>query len=360
MISRLAMLAKRAIEAAWLNAPAYDLATLAAEALESAQMLQSPESAEETARLRASMQEIRHLHTDSPMGPCPVCVDGDALGRDEDPTVPWPCPTAVLAGAVEVEPESATVPGFFRPGRTYTQNLPYRAPEDRPNFQCVGIGQHPTKGGLRAFGFEQPGVGRPWASSAMSTVSWADGWIELKEWTPDRLTRTFAPTQTLREGEAAAADFFQPGHTYADTSHSTDWKFRVDTVTTHPEDGERTALGWRHFRGTWEPYAYGEDDWDIQEHVGHTDMAEDVPTLKVFRASHESIVMGLYTTAEAAREHCEAQERRDQPTAELDWIEDEEDGVAELVATVDGEEKPTGYVVTALEVSSAYDPDGDE
>lgn len=86
--------------------------------------------------------------------------------------------------------------------------------------------------------------------------------------------------------------------------------------------------------------------------------------LAVFRASHDSIVMGLYTTPEAARAHCEAEERRSwgetsAPT-NFDWIEDEEDGVAEMTAFVGGEERTTGYVVTALEVAAAYDPDGDE
>lgn len=72
----------------------------------------------------------------------------------------------------------------------------------------------------------------------------------------------------------AAPDFFQPGHTYTHVDDGTDWKFRVDTVTTHPEDGERTALGWRHFRGTWEPYAYGEDDYEIHLLVGTVDAGE--------------------------------------------------------------------------------------
>jgi hypothetical protein len=46
-ISQLAMTAKKRIEAAWLTGPAYDLATQAAEALESAQLLQSPETVAE-------------------------------------------------------------------------------------------------------------------------------------------------------------------------------------------------------------------------------------------------------------------------------------------------------------------------
>ncbi|TQL21933.1 hypothetical protein [Streptomyces sp. SLBN-134] len=87
---------------------------------------------------------------------------------------------------------------------------------------------------------------------------------------------------------------------------------------------------------------------------------EAAPTT-VYRASHDSIVMGLYRTAAAARAHCEAEERRaNSSEATFDWIEDEEDGVAELVAaTVLGEES-TGYVVTALEVAATYDEEADE
>ncbi|MCX3059575.1 hypothetical protein [Streptomyces beihaiensis] len=82
--------------------------------------------------------------------------------------------------------------------------------------------------------------------------------------------------------------------------------------------------------------------------------------LPIFRASRESITFGLYLTAAPARAHCEAYVRREQPTASLDWIEDEEDGVAELVATIDGIEWMTGYVVRRLKVAAAYDEDGDE
>jgi hypothetical protein len=90
---------------------------------------------------------------------------------------------------------------------------------------------------------------------------------------------------------------------------------------------------------------------------------ETVP--KVYRASHESIVMGLYTTAAEARAHCVAEERRAWSRGVnpvFDWIEDEEDGVAELVTVAeDGEtETITGYVVTALEVASKYDEEADE
>lgn len=86
--------------------------------------------------------------------------------------------------------------------------------------------------------------------------------------------------------------------------------------------------------------------------------------LTVYRASRDAIVMGLYTTAAEARKHCEAEERRswysaDAPSS-FGWIEDEEDGVAEMTAWVGGEECVTGYEVTPLEIAASYDPDADE
>lgn len=55
-----------------------------------------------------------------------------------------------------------------------------------------------------------------------------------------------------------APDFFQPGHTYAYAA----WKFRCDTVTTHPGTGERTALGWfRTSRGAWRPFSASQREW---------------------------------------------------------------------------------------------------
>ncbi|MFF5984372.1 hypothetical protein ACFY78_36575 [Streptomyces olindensis] len=232
MISKLAMLAKKTIEAAWLNGSSYDLATQAAEALEAKGMLRS--------------------------------LDSDAEGGSE---------------ASE----------FFHPGRTYTRDLPFRAPEDRPTFECVGIGVHPTKGSLRAFGFEQPGAGHPWVSAAQRMEEWADGWVEIGPAVPDRLTRTFAAVQALRQ-----------------------------------------------------------------------DNSEGAQPLIIYRASWDTMRLGRYTTQAEARKHCEDHARRDLPTTSFDWIEDEEDGVAELVATVDGTEGPTGYTVTALEIASKYNPEADE
>ena len=52
--------------------------------------------------------------------------------------------------------------------------------------------------------------------------------------------------------------FYEVGSTY---TGSYGWRFRVDTITRHPEDGERTALGWRFFNGVWDAIGYGEYDW---------------------------------------------------------------------------------------------------
>ncbi|MER5750687.1 hypothetical protein [Streptomyces sp. NPDC002088] len=83
-----------------------------------------------------------------------------------------------------VRPDNTLLPAgvaplFFEPGRTYTENAPFRAPEDRPNFQCVAVAIHPTTGNRRALGFEQPGAGRPWSSASLRDEEWADGWVEI-------------------------------------------------------------------------------------------------------------------------------------------------------------------------------------
>lgn len=53
---------------------------------------------------RAALTEIRHLHKDSPMGPCPVCIDADKAAAGGDGLIPYPCPTGRLAGSQDCEP----------------------------------------------------------------------------------------------------------------------------------------------------------------------------------------------------------------------------------------------------------------
>ncbi|MEV8101019.1 hypothetical protein [Streptomyces sp. NPDC088135] len=54
--------------------------------------------------LEETLKQIWHLHKDSPMGPCPVCFNGDDHAAGGDGLVPYPCPTARLAGAQECNP----------------------------------------------------------------------------------------------------------------------------------------------------------------------------------------------------------------------------------------------------------------
>lgn len=94
---------------------------------------------------------------------------------------------------------------------------------------------------------------------------------------------------------------------------------------------------------------------------------EAAPTT-VYRASHDSIVMGLYTTREAAQAHCEAQVTQEEPAGSilhLSWSADDigPDAEYELHITpaeTGGLIRGTGYVVTPLEVAAEFDPDGDE
>lgn len=95
-----------------------------------------------------------------------------------------------------------------------------------------------------------------------------------------------------------------------------------------------------------------------------TEPVDEGPSeLTIYRASHDSIVMGLYTTRQAAYEHCEAHELRDDPVSPMAWNIDE-DGVADLVRLriprSPGAESATGYVVTPLTVASEYDEEADE
>ncbi|MFG3140795.1 hypothetical protein ACGFZA_31890 [Streptomyces sp. NPDC048211] len=87
--------------------------------------------------------------------------------------------------------------------------------------------------------------------------------------------------------------------------------------------------------------------------------------LTYYRASHESIVVGRYTTEAVARRHCEqllSNEHPEDPVLIFDWIGDESepDEPWELTVQIDGgDEQPTGYVVQALRVEAEPDPDAE-
>lgn len=96
----------------------------------------------------------------------------------------------------------------------------------------------------------------------------------------------------------------------------------------------------------------------------------------MFRAAHDSIVMGYYTSAAEARKHCETYVRREHAAStelQLWWREDEdtvdqpEFGEMELIERTNskivrgpGLTRPTGYFVTPIEVSAEFDAGADE
>ena len=68
---------------------------------------------------------------------------------------------------------------FFVPGTTYLRDVPFRAPEICPEFQCVAVAVHPSKGEDRAFGFWRQGAFSPWVSQALSLADWERGWLPI-------------------------------------------------------------------------------------------------------------------------------------------------------------------------------------
>ncbi|MFE7347490.1 hypothetical protein [Streptomyces fimicarius] len=91
---------------------------------------------------------------------------------------------------------------------------------------------------------------------------------------------------------------------------------------------------------------------------------DSAPSLTIYRAEHDTIVAGRYTTSEAAQQHCEALVSREYPASAslfFEWCVDESDPAGlELDICVDDKRLSTGYAVTPLEVAIAYDPDADE
>lgn len=88
---------------------------------------------------------------------------------------------------------------------------------------------------------------------------------------------------------------------------------------------------------------------------------ESTPGLVVYRASHESLILGHYLGRAEARRHCETLMRREVGAeAFLGWVPDHGGGDApeELCLGLDVE--CTGYLVTPVEVASEYDEGADE
>lgn len=114
---------------------------------------------------------------------------------------------------------------------------------------------------------QPPGPTHPPKTTTFPVVSTAHAELDYPEPADYGVEPDSAPVPAgplLDEADWVAADFYEPGKTYVSAEFPQyDWRFRCDHITAHPEDGERTALGWRYWRGHWEAYAYGECDWSI-------------------------------------------------------------------------------------------------
>jgi hypothetical protein len=134
------------------------------------------------AELEAAAKEIVGLHTDSPMGPCPVCIDADAMVRGDDYTLPYPCPTARLAGAKDCDPPSYRTADFFQPGHAYTHRPGPDSPGGpRLRFYCESVttdkatGQPVARGwGGRRYGDRWTSVQRAHGLEDWQSGAWAD------------------------------------------------------------------------------------------------------------------------------------------------------------------------------------------
>ncbi len=92
---------------------------------------------------------------------------------------------------------------------------------------------------------------------------------------------------------------------------------------------------------------------------------ETAPTVAyIYRAEWGMTPLGTYTTETAARTHCvaDATNHAENPAGiTFDWLGDESepDSPYELAITQDGDEQPTDYTVTRIEVAAEYDPEAD-
>ena len=162
-ISSLALAAKKVIDAAWLHGDAYDLASQAAFALESAQLLMSPEVAAELEQLRAqvaALLEERHSTNEA----LDDAVQALRADRDE-PAAPYVSRLLPPRDAVCARPE------------------------------CGHSGEEHHHGDTKCWAHLPKKHGDP------ITICGCSGFVEGPSAveSADKLTRTFAPTQALRE-----------------------------------------------------------------------------------------------------------------------------------------------------------------
>lgn len=97
---------------------------------------------------------------------------------------------------------AAPAPDFFTPDTTYTEDQPFRSPEDRTDFICHGTGVNPEDGTRMAYGYGRPGAGTPWRMAAFNQEAWEQGWIPVPA---DPATGIPLTADPAADGTAAAA-----------------------------------------------------------------------------------------------------------------------------------------------------------
>ncbi len=156
------------------------------------------------AELEDAAQKIVHLHKDSPMGPCPVCIDGDAMVRGDDYTLPYPCPTARLAGAKDCDPPSYRTADFFQPGHAYTHRPGPDSPGGpRLRFYCESVTTDKATGQPVARGWGGRRYGDRWTSvqHTRGLEDWQSGaWVDTTDDT--RESESVAPVCRCDEPDA--------------------------------------------------------------------------------------------------------------------------------------------------------------
>jgi hypothetical protein len=303
-------------------------------AVESAGMLQSPESAVELERLREELAQARE-------------TGARAFQRAGE--------NGALAIGLRLEnerllAERAVMNAALHDVQVEAKKLRERAAEHGVSPTAVGQKPQPVP-------VDADSAKAPWGrdEDGRPILGMGAHWTDI----PELVDREVASIR-------ARVDQAQPGNWYVGPATET-WR-APGTVRTQYDGYNRTVGVFTNVRAAdldLVLHAHSDLGWclgmvdKLRERVAELETAAEAE-LTVYRVSHEAIIDGLYTTAQAAREHCEAYVRDDQTLrGPVNWVLDEpgeDDSVEEL--HVDG--KPTGYVVTPLTVASEFDAEADE
>lgn len=214
---------------------------------------------------------------------------------------------------------------FFVPDTTYIRDDPYKAPEIRPEFVCVGVATHPTKHDKRAFGFYRPGRFSPWRSDAMDSTGWARGWT-VTAIDPLEVSWAKGVIHPDDPAEDTIVECTGPGG-------------RPVALFLNAELREALGLA-------------------LVDPDGEMDQPADAI---VWRAELDGIPLGTYRDQADARAHCEDAELTDGAMPRWYLVDPDDEGSAWRLYVTEDEalDASTEYTVTPITVLAAHDPDGD-